>query len=154
MTTTERASMNTLGQINSVSSIAVDMPADVNQDRLADLINNTNANHTLRVELPMDTGYTNILHFAEQEGLLIRYDKMIEGPPSMIGYLISMDHHSDQQNITGSIVGLSRGTWLPSYDTAGWFDFSIRAFGDHLTIFRVAPGSDSMSRSSACGCAT
>ena len=72
MTTT---AMNTLSQTNSVLNIAVDMPADVNQDRLADLINNTNANHTLRVELPMDTGYTNILNFAEQEGLLIRYDK-------------------------------------------------------------------------------
>jgi len=51
-----------------------------------------------------------------------------------VEFKVSLNHFSDQQNPTGSIIDMARGTWLPSFDTAGWFDLEISALADHLQI--------------------
>ena len=50
------------------------------------------------------------------------------------GYKVSLNHFEDQQNPTGSIIDVARGTWLPRFDTAGWFDIEVSALGNHLQI--------------------
>ena len=50
------------------------------------------------------------------------------------GYAISLNHREAQQNPTGSIIDVARGTWLARFDTAGWFPFVLQARGDHLMI--------------------
>ncbi len=50
------------------------------------------------------------------------------------GYALSLTHQPDQQNPTGSIINVARGTWLPRFDTAGWFSFVLKAHGDYLVV--------------------
>ncbi len=69
-----------------------------------------------------------------ETAILLRYTSVDDLPPSAQAYEVSLDHDEHQQNPTGSIRGIARGLWQPSYDTAGWFDFVIRAYGDHLSV--------------------
>ena len=51
-----------------------------------------------------------------------------------MGYALSLTHHADQQNPTGSIINTARGTWFPKFDTAGWFDFALTVDGDYIRV--------------------
>ncbi len=60
--------------------------------------------------------------------ILFRYEGEAQG------YSASLNHSADQQNPSGSITNVARGTWLPGFDTAGWFPFQLWAKGDYLKV--------------------